>query len=261
MNQESMLPTQPESIGRVLDGGFRLYRRCFTYPALLLLAVGILMGIPQYIYLGPESFLNPDASFWISYGLVVFVIYIVYVLVYGAIIHYCDTCARGENGSLKASLGVAGSRSLILLVAGFLYVVAVWLGMILLLIPGIFLSISLLLYANRIMLDRAGIWSSLRDSHRMVWGNWWRTMVVFAVVMIVYMVLSLAIGLPAGFLDQMLFESAFGYGPLSRLGGAIAGAVVFPYVCASVVMLDHDLKLRREGSDLVGRMQELDGTS
>ena len=261
MNQESMLPTQPESIGRVLDGGFRLYRRSFMYPAMLMFVVGICLSIPSYLFLGPEAFLNADATFWLTYAGAMFILIGLYAIIYGALIHYCTTCARGDHASLKASLAAAGSRGLVLFVAGFLYFLALLVGTAALIIPGIFVMVSLLLYANRIMLDGAGIWSSLRDSHRLVWGNWWRSMAVFTVIMIVYTVMSLAFGLPAGIADQLLFDVQLGGGPLSTLSGAITAAIVIPYLCSSIVMLDHDLKLRREGSDLVGRMQELDTTS
>ena len=129
--------------------------------------------------------------------------------------------------------------------------------MILFVIPGIILAVSMAFYSLCILFEGDGVFQSLTHSHQLVWGNWWRTMVIYSVVMIIYMVLYMAIGLPLVFLDELIFATETGQGVFSMLGDLIASVVTFPLMVSVFIVVFHDLKLRKEGQDLEARVEAL----
>ena len=125
-------------------------------------------------------------------------------------------------------------RLLPVILASLLYGLAVLGGSLLVIIPGIIVWLSLAFYALCITLEGDGIIESLRHSHRLVWGNWWRTAMIGSVVLVVYYVLSLAIEIPFIVLEQLLTnaDSAAGKAVQQRRqnagqGPAVAAIAVF----------------------------------
>ena len=125
------------------------------------------------------------------------------------------------------------------------------------------LWLSLAFYALCIVLEGDGILESLRHSHRLVWGNWWRTAIIGSVVFVVYYVIYLAIEIPFAVIDQIVFESepgdlpGFAQAMLSLLGSTLSTVVTFPLMTSVFVAVFHDLKLRKEGHDLEARVEAL----
>jgi hypothetical protein len=128
--------------------------------------------------------------------------------------------------------------------------------MIALVIPGIILSISLVFYSALIINDNESIFSSLKSSHRLVWGNWWRTATVFLVPMffffVIYTGLLMIFGLSgwAGGFDgdmqsMMAYLVAF---------STVMSAIGMPMVYSILLVQLHDLKLRKQGRDLEERV-------
>jgi hypothetical protein len=64
-------------------------------------------------------------------------------------------------------------------------VVVVTVGMVLLIIPGIFLSLSLYFFSYFIALENQSAFSSIKASYRLVAGSWWRTALVYLLPVIV----------------------------------------------------------------------------
>ena len=66
-----------------------------------------------------------------------------------------------------------------------LFTLAVMIGTLLLIIPGLILMVSLLLCFPTALFDRQGPGFRLTESHRLVWGNWWRTAAILSVGLII----------------------------------------------------------------------------
>ncbi len=93
-----------------------------------------------------------------------------------------------------------------------------------------------------------------------------------SVVLVVYYVFSLAIEIPFIVLEQLLTNAdsaAVGVsgaakpmsplvgGILSGIGSILSAVVTFPLMIAVLVVVFHDLKLRKEGQDLEARVEAL----
>lgn len=263
----NIVPTTPQNVGQVLDAGFRLFRASFKGTVGLALIASVLLMIPNVFityYPGAlEAIAGGSAGgdFWAMFGIVYVLSIAAYVVFFGAVIHYCDAVARSLQPSMSGSLKVGLGKSPAMVAAVFLYLIAFMLGLVLLVIPGLILMISLFFYANRIVLENEGPVRALRVSHRLVWGNWWRTFLIFSVVMIIYMVIYLAIGLPLALVDGFVASNEQLDGPFSMLGQTLATTVALPYMAATVVTIYYDLRLRSEGGDLASRVDELAPTT
>lgn len=262
------LPTEPGSIGHTLDAGFKLYFVSFKQVLILSILAALSISVPTHaMILAVPMFAAegsaPQGAFIAALVVGFMVCMIVYLWFYLAALCRIGGIAYGQSLTLGACTAVAMRKIFPVMIAALLYSLAMMGGFILLIIPGLILWVSLAFFAMCIVLEGDGILESLWHSHRLVWGNWWRTFVIFSVVMIVYYVIYLAIEVPFAVIDQIAFDTelgalpGFGQAMLSMAGDMIATVITFPLMTAVFVAVFHDLKLRKEGQDLEARVDAL----
>lgn len=262
------LPTEPGSIGHTLDAGFKLYFVVFKQVLVLSILAAVSISVPMHaMILAMPMFAAegavPGNAFIATLVVGFLACMILYMWFYLAALCRIGGIAYGQSLTLGACMAAGLRKILPVIAAALLYSLAMMGGFILLIIPGMILWISLAFFAMCIVLEGDGILESLRHSHRLVWGNWWRTFVIFTVVMIVYYVIYLAIEVPFAVVDQVAFDTEFGALPgfgqamLSMVGDILASVITFPLMTAVFVAVFHDLKLRKEGQDLEARVEAL----
>lgn len=255
------LPEQPASVALVLDSSFKLFIDGFYK----LIGLGFLIGIS---YLFMAYFINSaipvdvyDAENFDSYamesiptilGLSLLSILMSFIF-YGAIIFRIDNIVQQREDSFMEALRVGVRKLPAMIFAVILYAIVVTTGFILLLIPGVILSLSLVFYPYFILLENAGAYSAVKSSHKLVWGDWWRTMTVFMVPSVVILILYFALGLVLAFtgdMDALTGNSLTWVDYVTNL----ASAFVMPFFYVVGYVQYYDLKLRKSGSDLAARM-------
>jgi hypothetical protein len=172
--------------------------------------------------------------------------------------------ATGANADLGTALRMGLIKLFPLLIASILYLLALAVGLVLLVVPGILLGLSLYFYLPLIVVDNMGILAALESSHRLVWGNWWRTATVVAVPMFIIMAFYGILGLVAGITGVGIAVGGGGeaevqrsletYTLISELAATLFSAFIGPLFAALLLVQRHDLELRREGSDLEARL-------
>lgn len=265
------LPTEPGSIGHTLDAGFKLYivsfKRVLAMSILAVLSVAVpvvAVVLALATFTGGEQ---PGAAAIVLITVAVLAALSLYLLFYLAAMCRIGGIAYGQDLSFSACAATGLRRLFPVILASLLYGLAMLGGFMLLIIPGMILWISLAFYALCIVLEGDGVLESLRHSHRLVWGNWWRTAVIGSVVLVIYYLFSLAIEIPFLVLDQVLFDpEASGVAKivqpmLSGLGSILSAVITFPLMIAVFVVVFHDLKLRKEGQDLEARVEALTVTA
>ena len=265
----SIQPAQPQSIGGVLDTTFQLYKAAVVKMIPLSL-LSILAGSPSSVYVFVKGFgdsANPLAMFNVAgspgYWLALLATYVGVMFTVGASSVKMAAIAGGSD----ASFGTAVTRSLLrlpsLFVALVLYMIAITIGSILLLVPGLILSVSLLLFVGPCLFDNKGPIGCLLASHRLVWGDWWRTAAIlvvgFIILIVIYMIAALAIGILIPLI--VLGVGAENALIVGMLGGfavaALVGLLMQPFYIALFLAIYWDLKLRKEGGDLAARVGAL----
>jgi hypothetical protein len=266
----SIQPSQPQSIGGVLDTTFQLYKATAVKMVPLSLLM-VLAGSLQYIYMfsqgtagnpaDPMAMLNMMQSwgYWLSVlgGMIgsTWILSAAYLKI-GAIGTGGDL---GIGSALQASL----TRLPAMIVMVFLFIIALMIGAILLIIPCLILMVSLVLCFNTALFEDKGPVAALSESHRLVWGNWWRTAAILTVGLIVMLVIYLIAGMIIGVVTPLLVLGGGADDALlftlvsSLLVGLLMSLLVTPFYISLAIAIYWDLKLRKDGGDLAARVGAL----
>lgn len=263
-------PTQPQGIGGVLDTTFQLYKVSLgaVWPLCLLLAV---VGAPPNIYLmmsgtGPATdaaaalqMLNTMANpvYW-----VLNIVTIAATLwVVGALYLKQQALATDQEMSNGSALQASVPRILPMFLMSILFGVALVVGIVLLIVPFLILLVSLMLSTALLMFEGKGPVDSLIGSHKLVWGNWWRTAVILTVggilVFVIYMAVALLIGLVTPYVGLDPTDVLMSTLVSSMVISVIVNILVVPFFSAMLIAVYWDLKLRKEGGDLAARVGAL----
>ncbi len=248
-------PSRPQSIGEVLDSSFRILRatlvKSLPYSILATLA-GQLPNIQALARGRPLQ--QPDTAdpgWWTAYAVGL----LCTILLWSAMILRQRAMAEGAPVSAHAELAEALRRMPALVLLVVIAVVVVGLGLILFVLPGLYLGIALSLSWPALMLTRRGVVDALRYSLRLVRGNWWRVTAIYvtgtAVVLAIYgvaLMLATFIAAFAGAEDVALVTA------LLAVAIVALGAVAWPFYSALILALFGELQVRREGIDLEQRI-------
>lgn len=258
----SALPAQPQTIGKTLDSGIRLYIRGLGKVLPISLVVSLIGTAPNLIRFNPGLVKVQDPAAMVTFFVGYFIVLVILgIAIYGGMIKFYGDLGAGKTPTLAGSLKRGFSKILPILISGILYSIVVMLGLVALVIPGIILMLSLYLFSTAIMLDDKGIVESLKYSHSLIWGNWWRTAVIFTVPIVIIMGLYVILGIVASVVVATMAGAAGHFNPndMSQFmwiifAEAIINALVYPLFYAMSVAVYHDLKIRKGGGDLEARL-------
>ncbi|MGQ0578164.1 MAG: hypothetical protein ACT4PQ_04545 [Betaproteobacteria bacterium] len=250
------LASEPQSIGRVLDSGFKLFIKAFMGVLPLSLGAAVVLAVPNIVNVvigGAEQVASPMPDLTV---LVLFLLALpVYMVLIAAVVYQLGAVAEIHEAGSGPPLERAVRCLPSLIVAAILYVLAMTVGLILLIIPGIILSLSLSFAFLAIILDREPALGALKRSHRLVWGNWWRTLAVVSVPVVIVMILYIGLAIAFG-ATIVLSDSRPASDVLltANLIEVAIGGITAPLIYSIMIAQYHDLKLRKEGRDLAARL-------
>jgi len=245
------LSQQPRSVTELLVASFKLYTDSFTkligYSLIVfalnrLIAVFVIDAMPAV-----DKTLDPDEQMTAMLQMlpsmfgIMFIAILVSCVFYSAMIYRIDNVANARDDNFVEVLLSAVKKFPTIIVAGILYSIAITIGTLLLVIPGIILTISLSFCGYFILLEEMGGYESLMASHRLVWGDWWRTNVVFFIPTFILVIIFFIIGFFSGIFNPTADPSS-----TFDIGSDLLGAIITPYFYAIGYLQYHDLKLRKK---------------
>ncbi|HYW92910.1 MAG TPA: YciC family protein [Gammaproteobacteria bacterium] len=254
----AILSGEPRGIGQVLDTGFRLYFKSIR-KVFLLAVLAILVGeAPMFWMLAWVRGVNPRsrpellAQLPAGFFVLLVVAGLSGLLLYGAVLVRMHNIGRDAPARLGDALGRSFRALAWLVIATILTGLVVDVGLVLLLVPGIIFLVSLQFANYAILLERKGPLGGMNYSHKVVWGNWWRTAGVLAVIAIILLAVWYGLGL---LLSLGLTAAApGGLKWLSTAVWVVLYSLILPLGTALKLALYEDLKLRKEGIDLEARI-------
>jgi hypothetical protein len=248
-------PNAPQSIGGVLDSGFKLYRESLS-QAYLLAALAALVMAP--VNLLQPYFVRTGVSGLVGIaGLLLIAIGLVAAVVYAALIARIDAVARGAALSLPQSLLLGLHRMGPMILSGLVAGVVVVVGLFLVVIPGLIFIVWLIFAPFALVIERRGPIDSLSYSHAIVRGHWWRTAVLLTIIGIVLSVIYALFGLGVSIaVISDPVAAAAGKVPwyVTLVLGPALAALIGPLTYALMLAIYYDLRLRHEGGDLAARI-------
>ncbi len=158
----------------------------------------------------------------------------------------------GERPDWKTSIAFALRRLHVVVAASILIGIAVGLGTIACFIPGIYLWAAFYVAIPVVLLEGQGPIAAMGRSRSLVDGRWWSTFGVALVGYVFASVISLVlVGLvTALFLSGTSSHSVVGF-IVATASSTIASVITTPLTAAFATVLYIDLRVRKEGFDLL----------
>ena len=238
-------PTDPLHVVDVLVEGFRLFRasiRSLYLPAfLLVLIVGAInpVEIPSR---DPVASLDFDQNDWFRFIASMVAGFYMYAVM-TAVVHYV---ASGAPQGVPSPLSIATRRFPVILAVNLLYVLGVMLGTMLLIVPGIFLFVTLYFSPLLPITEGKGPTESIRGSIALVQGHWWRTFAVAGITITFGFMMGAVSGEFALSLTDRL-DSELAAATVSRLTYAAFEAIIYSLSVCITYALYQDLRMRHNG--------------
>jgi hypothetical protein len=108
-----------------------------------------------------------------------------------------------------------------------------------------------------LVVDDAGAIASIKVGWTLTRGNWWRCSTILVVLVIIGIVFTLVIAFANGLVLVSLGAASVAATVLTQLVGVVSNAFLGSLYPAVLIAIFHDLKLRKEGGDLAGRVNAL----
>jgi Membrane domain of glycerophosphoryl diester phosphodiesterase len=270
---------RPMSLGEVLDRTFKIYRNHFwLFAGIAALPSGILLILRvansartawrggRVIISAQSPGVSPSA---ILTGVVVAV---VFMLAFFALLGYAQAASvfavsdlyLGGAAGLRQSYSRVGTKGLRIMVIFMLVAMIVFVGLLLFIIPGIFLGCRFALAVPISMLENTGAVRSLERSMQLTKGHTGEIFVVLLMVIILTYVVILVFQVPFMF---VAIAAAKAHQALSfltlllvNLASFLSEVLVWPVGTIALSLMYYNLRVRKEAFDIQHLMTTL-GTS
>jgi len=261
------LDLRPLSLGEILDRTFSLYRSNFllflgiaAIPQLAVLAFHLaqvfLIGIPVASRDPSRTALSAGwGSLALLAGLLGGAIYIAtYLFAQGGTVYAVSELYLGRTTTIGESLRRMRGHALNLFGVTLLNGLAVGVGFLLLVIPGIWLACRLITCVPAALLEDLGARDSLERSYRLTEDSVGRAFVIYLVYVVMAIVAASIFMYPADFMLMLSVrthpESVRMWLALAQVGNTIGETLITPILLIATAIFYFDLRVRKEAFDL-----------
>jgi len=265
-----VIPLRPLGIGEILDGAFRTIRR-HPRATLGLAALATAVELATSLAIAAASGRELISSVRVSTGLpsraglaATSLLSVPIGAAVGAVLTamiavIASDAVLGRRTGARAAWDRVRPLVWRLLVLGVVTTVGAYLGLILLLLPGIFLWGAWALAVPAMALERTGVGGALRRSWRLAVPDWWRVWWTRVLSVLLGALVSSILSLPAIVFGAVsLFRTGdggdgeIGVGPAAALivTSSAASTLVAPFLAAVVALVYIDRRMRAEGLDV-----------
>jgi hypothetical protein len=266
-------PTRPASVGEVLDLAFGIFKATLVRGLPYGICAVVAQWLPNIYDLSRGGTAHSVLDGSQPLRIVIFVVGVLLALMaWSSLLLRQRALIEQRPTSMALELGEALRRlpSFFLATALFLIIVAGGFALLtvvppqyrvglrfLLIILGLYLAVLLSCTWPAVLLARRGPLGALRQSARLVWGNWWRIAAVYAVGAVVVVVVSILVGaLITAIVSSMGAGITVSTSVFVEVATAL-GAVMAPFVGALLLATFGDLWVRKQGTDLQRRIAGL----
>jgi len=241
---------RPMGLGDLLDSTFALYRENFALFAGIVAVITIpvtLIDLVLALFTGAAVLQIIDTVLSLIFN----------VLSEGALALAVSRRYLGQTISIEqayAAIGMATFTTLV--VVSILYGLAVVVGLVFLLVPGIYLGVRFLFVSQAVVIERASVGEAFRRSTALVRGSWWR---VFAIGIVLYILVGILTILGSGLAQAVTHLGGSGDRALGTVISAVVRILVTPIQLVALTLLYYDLRIRKEGFDIEHLARHMQG--
>jgi hypothetical protein len=266
-------------VGEVLDASINLYFR--NLPRLLLIAAAVMVPVTVLVFLldvwllAEPGFGSANGAFYQVGDTIRFldetrvtvlqiaeavILVIAYLVIVGATFRAVSQLYLGGVAEPGASLRFAAARIHSLLWISVMTVAAVGIGLLLLVIPGVWLLVLWSVAIPVLMVEDARGTKALSRSSALVRDNWWRTFGALLVGFIFIGLFEFLLGLLAGVADGVSEDSVYLWALIVDVINAFSTLITAPLQAAIITVIYFNLRVRKEGFDVQLLAQGIEGT-
>ena len=264
-------PPRPQSVGEILDAGFRIFRatvlKCLPYATVAVVA----SQLPNVYYLATgRAVLTAGKSVDVRWLTLYVVGYLIAMILWSAVLLRQYALATGHEAETGTELSTAVRRFPGMVLLGILTALAVgvWFvpglalagaarfgAMLLLAIPACYVVVALSCGWSVLLVTGRGAVASLIHSWRLTSGSFWRLSLIYTVAFVLLMVLYVASAVIAAMVSALLAHGDIAVvTAVTAVLVVILNAVATPFYWALALAILGDLSVRKEGADLAQRL-------
>jgi len=236
---ESLDLDRPRGLGGLFATTVRLYGRHFVIFATIALAVVVPVDFVTLGLVNGQLFSGYPTEIFASGENATFS-FVVMPLVTAMHVQAVLALDEGRQPTLRETLQGGGLVFTTVLGGVVLAGLGTILGLLLLILPGIYLFVRWYVTAQAIAVEGHGALAGLSRSAELVKGQWWRTFGVVLAILLVGV-----IGVALVFLPLDLAAEAADSGPLYMLGTMLSDALIASFVALTGTLLFFDLRARK----------------
>jgi hypothetical protein len=257
---------RPLGVGEILDAGIKIYLR--HWRPFMLCVVGIVLPVEILSVLVVAS-IDPDvlrnafstsssstssvaeSTQLAASGVIDVVAVLSQLLVTAALFKGVCDAWLGATPSATRSLRFGARRLVPLLGLAICGGVVVAIGIVLLVIPGIWIGVCFSLSIPAFLFERAGPIKSLGRSYSLVKGRWWPIFGTLIVGSLMVLILGAIIqGVPTAIARSIASDSTPVLAIAAIVGRTVSSVLTMPFTAAVIALLYFDQRVRKEGFDL-----------
>ncbi len=231
------------SFGEILDAGFQLLRNHFQLlvgiSLVLYLPIGLLNIVLERVSTQGESAGESAGTVLVTILPLALAVIVAGPIVGAAITYALGHLYLGEQVEFGDAMRAAFGLLVPLMGTSILAYLFVFIGLVLLIIPGIYLAFAFFLIGQVIVLERVFGLDAMRRSHELMKGNKGRAFGIFLIGSIIVAVLTTGLQLVLSFVPY-----------LGTLASSVAQAIGGVYMSAISIVLYFDIRCRKEAFDL-----------
>ncbi len=250
---------RPLGVGEILDAALKLYRaravELWKLVALIIVPVEVIdrivfaASLPSGVYAHDGSLYAPVGTVGGAWIVVTVVLrFVGAALVIGALSRGLIDAYIGHPSGWRQSLAYAVDRLAPLLWLALLSSAVVLVGLILFVIPGIYLLVALSVSVPVLMFEAISGPNALARSRELVSGRWWPTFGALLVGVVLIVAVDFVIAAVVGAIEAGGHVNSVGLVVvLSGLATIVSNALTYPLLAAITAVLYIDLRHRKEG--------------
>jgi len=188
----------------------------------------------------------PDLGSSIAVGFigVFFIFFALQYLLTGAIVYSSVQYLNGDRPSLGAALGQMLRRIVPVILVAFISAILMWIGFMLLIVPGIIIGLMLCVAIPVVMVEGPGVFASLSRSRALTKGYRWHLFGTFLVALIGTTIVTMIIGIVIGVVTLLLGDLG---GTISTFANMALQLFTTVFLAVVLAVAYHDLRVAKEG--------------
>lgn len=258
---------RPLSVGETVDAALQLYRNNATtlwkIVAIVVVPIEVLEVILRRLALPSDVFVHNGALYTINgngssnAGTTVALIVVALLgllgelLATGAVFKLQLDAYLGRPHNISESFAFARGKIWSLLWLGIVATVLIGIGLILVVIPGIWLMVATSVAVPALMLEDVKGFKAVRRSISLVRRRWWATFGRLLLAVVLYVVAAFLIGVIAGAINRGIdVTNVTLFLVINGIISALLLILLSPFIAAVINVIYIDLRVRKEALDI-----------